>query len=295
MVLHNVVILAAGRGRRSRELIHEIPKALFPFEIGSKTSCLLGRLLSQLELLDVKEIFLIVGYRGDLFRLFVENWVNRDSKHKPREFPKISVIDSGKEWQKGPLFSFLSLGRYLQSKNLQNSENFKRPFFLIPADTWFDQTILEEIFYSLEKKKRPSLSSFDNHKRILFWAKPIENNNIGNGHEKGNYIQIKNPSATNGEIKKFVSIDQIFQDESNEYNKSHYYMAQILPILAFYHDIFGLIEPTLQQKHQTVFGVIKNLFSQNKLKAFYSLLNVSGDSIIDFDTPTDWKMILEKI
>src|SRR2546430_17677888 len=74
MKIERAVVLAAGRGRRMRELTADLPKTMI--EVRGKP--VLQHIVEGLRDAGLREFFLIVGYRGDA----VENFFGDGFRYK---------------------------------------------------------------------------------------------------------------------------------------------------------------------------------------------------------------------
>ena len=68
------VILAAGQGSRLRSAKLDLPKCLL--EIGGKT--IIDRQLNTLDALNILDVLVVVGYRGELIKRQVEEDLERE-------------------------------------------------------------------------------------------------------------------------------------------------------------------------------------------------------------------------
>lgn len=123
-VTMKALLLCAGMGERVKPLSNNIPKPLI--EINKKS--LLERILKQLECFNIKDIFIVVGYKKELIKDRLKN------KFKLN----IHCIDN-------PLYNKLN---NLFSVWLSKSYLFGEEFLLINGDIIFDIAIMELILNS---------------------------------------------------------------------------------------------------------------------------------------------------
>jgi len=114
------LIIAAGEGIRFGELTEKMPKPLL--EISEKP--LIGWVLKSLKKAMVKDVFITVGYKGEMIKQEIgDSYDNMD----------ITYIDNPK-WKKGNLQSLLVAEPYL-----------KNDFILCMSDHLFDPIIVSKL------------------------------------------------------------------------------------------------------------------------------------------------------
>ncbi|MFX1427185.1 MAG: NDP-sugar synthase, partial [Promethearchaeota archaeon] len=152
----SVIILCAGEGKRIREFIQNVPKPLI--EINNIP--LLMHIISNLKIYAINSIIVITGHLGNE----VKKYVNSIKKKNFSLYEKIMIIDSGENYKKGPLFSFLSI---VNEKTILKRN---RVYLVIPGDTFFDPEIFTEMFNTLLRN-----FSITNKKSIVFYQKVRSN------------------------------------------------------------------------------------------------------------------------
>jgi choline kinase len=119
------VILAAGASMRLRPLTDSKPKCLL--EIGGKT--LLKRIIENVLDAGVKEIAVVIGYRGEMIREFVR-----------QHFPKIHIrfILNPNYTNTNNAYSLLLAKRFLEN----NKGNVSSGLILLDSDIYFSSKLL---------------------------------------------------------------------------------------------------------------------------------------------------------
>jgi len=129
------IILCAGEGTRIRDFSQNIPKSLIKIASLNESS-IIDYLILSLTNLRIQKIVIITGYLGSqLKEHFSTDLIDNKSLKD-----KLTFIDSGQEYKKGPLYSFLSF--------TNNAKIFRKRsiFVLFPCDTIFENVLLKEIF-----------------------------------------------------------------------------------------------------------------------------------------------------
>ncbi|MFX0056968.1 MAG: NTP transferase domain-containing protein [Candidatus Hodarchaeota archaeon] len=130
-----VIIPCAGEGTRIQDITQNIPKALIKIAALNNTP-IIDQLVLSLTKIGIKKIAIITGHLGSKLKEHVERYLTLKSQLKN----KLILIDSGQEYKKGPLYSFLSI--------INNNEIFRKKYIyaLFPCDTIFQNTLIKEIF-----------------------------------------------------------------------------------------------------------------------------------------------------
>ncbi|MBD3193933.1 MAG: NTP transferase domain-containing protein [Candidatus Lokiarchaeota archaeon] len=152
------VLLCAGKGLRLGKLTQSTPKPLLRIE-NLPFQSTLNYSIHKLLKYGVDDLIIITGYLGDK----IDDYVSSNVRSSFSEDLTINVIDSEGEYQKGPLYSLLSIKKHSKLLN-ENSI-----LLIIPGDTIFQESLfqviikiiksipstLEEplIFYKTVKKK----------------------------------------------------------------------------------------------------------------------------------------------
>ncbi|MHA1914112.1 MAG: NTP transferase domain-containing protein [Promethearchaeota archaeon] len=125
------IVLCAGEGKRISKFIPQIPKPLI--EINNKP--LLSHLISNLIDFNITSIYIITGHRREEIEDYVSSLIENDVSLKN----KVTIINSGNDYKKGPLYSFLSItkNRKIIKKGLT--------YLIFPGDTYFESDLLGSI------------------------------------------------------------------------------------------------------------------------------------------------------
>ena len=204
----SAIILCAGEGKRISKFIPNIPKPL----IKVKEKPLLMHIISNLNTKLLKSIIIITGHLG----AEIEQYVSSIEKKNVSLYEKIKIINSGENYKKGPLYSFLSI---TNDKKILRRNKF---FLLIPGDTYFDPDIFPEIFDKI-------LRAFDafKTKSLIFYQK-IHVNLLKSkaDYEKRISIVKHEPQKSEEIITEIIQKKILEIDGDEEVN-------QILPIMVF--------------------------------------------------------------
>ncbi|MFW9939791.1 MAG: sugar phosphate nucleotidyltransferase [Candidatus Thorarchaeota archaeon] len=142
------IILCAGEGTRISDFIPNLPKPLI--EIYDKP--ILSHLIYDLIQLDIAKVIIITGHlRGEIEKYVVSLKIKDESLGN-----KLLLINSGNNYKKGPLYSFLSI---TTKKSILRKDNI---YLIFPGDTYFEPILLKEII-------RVILNN--SNKSILFYQK----------------------------------------------------------------------------------------------------------------------------
>ncbi|MCP4761205.1 MAG: NTP transferase domain-containing protein, partial [archaeon] len=147
-----VVILAAGLGKRFGGSFNGLNKTLLHID---DEHTILDNILYNIIDVGVTKIIIITGYNSDKIIEYCEN-LKISYQNKPilnkisKKFlnTKIEVIKARDDYKKGPLYTFLTINRYIfeGSKKIDNILSEEHDFFVvIPADTILNRKILEKI------------------------------------------------------------------------------------------------------------------------------------------------------
>lgn len=124
-----VVILAAGLSKRFHTEHRIVPKSLLKID---SHHTIFDIIINGLESNRVSEVQLILGYKSEEFKQYLEN------QSIKRKGIRIKSIQSGKNYINGPIFSLLSLLPHI-------SPSWDR-FIVIPSDTIFHPSLLNQLF-----------------------------------------------------------------------------------------------------------------------------------------------------
>ncbi|MFX1357827.1 MAG: sugar phosphate nucleotidyltransferase [Promethearchaeota archaeon] len=129
------IIPCAGKGTRIKNLSQDKPKSLIQIATLNGRS-IIDYLILTLTNLRIQKIVIITGYLGSQLK----EHFNANLSDNKSLTDKLIFINSGLEYTKGPIYSFLSFTR--------NAKLFKKKylFVILPCDTIFESVLLKEIF-----------------------------------------------------------------------------------------------------------------------------------------------------
>ncbi|HEY0087650.1 MAG TPA: sugar phosphate nucleotidyltransferase, partial [Candidatus Lokiarchaeia archaeon] len=128
------VILCAGEGTRLKSITEKVPKPLITLKAFNNKP-ILEDLISKLIKLDVNKIAIVKGHLGNKIEEFTRILQKKNDFLRNR----IVTIDSGEDYKKGPLYSFLSVSKL--------KKTFGKDFIymVLPGDTIFEFDLLKTI------------------------------------------------------------------------------------------------------------------------------------------------------
>lgn len=122
------IILAAGMGSRLKALTKDNPKCMV--KVNNET--LVSRILSQLDKCNLEEIILVLGYKKDILKEYINNLGIKT---------KISYIDN----------DIYNKTNNIYSLYMAKEEMFKNDILLLESDLIFDDSILENLVINQSK------------------------------------------------------------------------------------------------------------------------------------------------
>ena len=254
-----ILILAAGEGKRIEKISKNLPKSLLTLNSDGQSS--LSLLLRQFTRISISKIFISLGFSFDLFikqLSFIDSFRNFSIPVIP--------IDARHNYIKGPLFSFLAGKSHLKNSSL---------FGLFPADTIFTT----EFFNAIQ-----SLTLDPNILHIFYYNPSV--------CPKSGFLlkisSVSNDTYTQKSIEEFISLSSV--DQSQLVSNSLSYM---LPVLFFPGEIFEFAEKYITLGKTTVIQIVMEWVKQKKSYSLHHL-NLSEPPFFDIDTPDDFNKIREK-
>jgi len=136
-----IVILCAGEGIRFQEYSKKVPKSLIRIKT-LNNSTILGHLIYNLVDFVNDKLIIVTGHLGSKIKRFIYKITKRDNQF----INKLFLIDSGTQYKKGPLYSFLSITKY---EKIYDKDII---YFVFPGDTLYDTDLIQEIFNISTKK-----------------------------------------------------------------------------------------------------------------------------------------------
>ena len=129
------IVLCAGKGKRIRKIVSQSPKPLI--KVDNKP--LLSYLISNLIHAGINSIYIITGHKREKIEDYIYSLIENDTSLQNR----VITINSGNDYKKGPLYSFLSITK--NTKIIKNGGIY----LIFPGDTYFESDLLKSIFESL--------------------------------------------------------------------------------------------------------------------------------------------------
>ena len=247
------LILAAGKGSRTQGLTKNLPKSLFP--LNDKKESTLSLLISNLAESNFNDVIIVGGYEIDKLRSEI-------SKICPKPCNFV-IVDANPDYQKGPIYSFLSA---------TNELNHEEQFLLLPADSIFSSSIFK---YIKDHK-------FSKDKCHLFYYKtytiPLS----------GSQCVLCNFSNDLSEIKEIVPIEKW----SENYLDNYIFYPIMIPAIILPSIFFEHAKKLLASGVKNVISAL-NSYCEVEKNCCAHLISLDSHNWIfhDFDTPDD----LEKI
>jgi NDP-sugar pyrophosphorylase family protein len=255
-----VVILCAGEGTRISEFIPNKPKPLI--EINKKP--ILSYLISHLIESNITSLNLVTGHLKEQIESYIKE-INQINKLKG----KILLINSGNDYKKGPLYSFLSITK---EKSILNRESL---YLVFPGDTYFEFDLIHELITLITNS-----SAFIHGKSIIFYQEL-----------QGNHLkETENPNKIVSTIKteELNSMEIVKNIEELRFNfiSDELFYKKVIPVFVF---DFEFLENILDaEKHVSVRKIrdIVNLVIKGKNNLYAYRLN-SEYKFYDIDTELD--------
>jgi NDP-sugar pyrophosphorylase family protein len=263
------ILLCAGEGTRISNHIGKIPKPLIRLTY-IQNKPILYDTINKLLKFDIEKVIIITGYLKQNIEEYIKNLTTQSKQLSD----KIILYDSDFEYQKGPLYSFLSITRSLYY--------FKEDitYILLPGDTIFDLEILYEIlnqqYRVIDKYKSCCLIPFRKIRVSILkqiYKKSIDNSKV--------LITIAKIRTKNGQ--KYLK--KIIQKNLSTLSKRKN-MFQIIPCFMFnFNFMKKIITHSTKLKINTIREAI-NLVSKNGSEIYLHELN-QNLHFFDIDTYQD--------
>jgi len=245
-----LVILSAGEGKRFGSLSDTLPKSLIELKHWNDIP-ILQYTLERFHEFGIQQYYIIMGHLKEKIVQFVEDLFAKNPFFKG----KITLLDSGMEYKKGPLYSFYSIFNHLTKFK---EENY---FMIIPGDTFFEQSLLKELKKTILMNE-PLLTSFP----LLFY----------------HYCSLMNEESENFHdsetLSKKISIVGSKKQESGEYlekielrsvqnlrkERDAKMIKQIIPACVFNFKFMQEIITSRQEIQGTTLRDLLNFFASKK-------------------------------
>jgi NDP-sugar pyrophosphorylase family protein len=264
------IILCAGKGTRIANKYASIPKTLIKIKLlGDKP--ILEIVLDTLVKSDkINQYWVIIGYLGNKISSYISKFLSNNQELKN----KVKVINAIEEYEKGPLYSLLSV----LSSNLISSH---QSFLIIPGDTIFENEIILETLKIIKdhKSKRPIIfyqvldEPFQNISNSIKTVRILETSIV---HENGNSYEI---------LKKINENIKVSDLKTKK-------IKQILPLFALDYDFLVLLSDLAPKSEATTISE-----AINAIKADYQIQAYkieSNGKFFDIDFEKDLKNFNQK-
>jgi NDP-sugar pyrophosphorylase family protein len=241
------IILCAGEGKRISDFIYNKPKPL----------------------ININNKPLLQGHLKDKIENYIFSIKSKDTSLQNI----ITLIDTGTDYKKGPLYSFLSITK--EKSILKKDTNY----LVFPGDTYFDYDLMDEIFTSI----RENYILFERYP-IMFYQK-LRGISLKSRKSPSEFI-----SVIDIEKKKENFIVKEIQKRDLSSIDDNEYANLVIPVFAFnYRFINQIMKVETNLSVKTIRGIVNFLIKKNEL--VYALpLNPSYD-FFDIDTKSDLMML----
>ena len=247
------LILAAGKGSRTQGLTKNLPKSLFP--LNEKKDTTLSLLISNLAESNFNDVVIVGGFEIDKLRSEI-------GKICPKSC-KFVIMDANPDYQKGPIYSFLSAA---------NELIHEEQFLLLPADSIFSSSIFKYI----------DGHKFSKDKCHLFYYK---SNTIPSSGSQCILCNFSNDLSDAEEIVPMEKWNEKYLDKCNFY-------PTLVPAIILPYPFFEHVKNLLASGVKNVIFALKSYCElMNNCCAHQLSLNSNNWVFHDFDTPDDLKKI----
>lgn len=256
------IILCAGEGTRINDFIPSLPKPL----IKINHDPILWSLISNLIKSYINSIIIVTGHLKEQIESYIKLIIQKDNSLRN----KILIINSGNDYKKGPLYSFLSITK---EKSILKKDLI---YLVFPGDTYFESNLIKELIISIKKD-----FSFIQNNSIIFYQE-LQGKNLKNPNTLNKSISIiKTERQESMEIVK-----EIRQIKLTSISESAYY-KRIIPIFVFnYKFIENIIETETKVSVKTIREIINILIKGKKI--LYAFCLKSNSRFFDIDTRLDY-------
>ena len=241
------IILCAGEGTRISDFIPSKPKPLI--EINNKP--ILSYLISHLRKLEISSIFIVTGHLKEQ----VEEYIKEIKQKNDTLKEKIFVINSGNDYKKGPLYSFLSI---TNEKSILNKDLI---YLVFPGDTYFEFNLISEIITTIK-----NVNDLIHGNSIIFYQK-LQGIKLKEKEDLNNTISTINTE----ELESMEIVRDIEQLKLNSISESAFY-KRIIPVFVFnFKFLENIIEAEKKSSVKTIREIVNLLIKGKSILYAYSL------------------------
>lgn len=272
----DVVFLCAGEGTRFSDFSKKTPKPLIRIESLNNTT-ILSHAISNFSTFISGRLIIITGHLGRRVQKHVIKIVKKDKFLKK----KLTLIDSGIQYKRGPLYSFLSI-----TKNL-NIYKKNKIFLVVPGDTLFNIDLLQEVFTILYK-------NFDHVKNSPFlFYKKIKSETLKKYYKDDNLGNPKIISVLEIQKRGYSNIIERIKQLDLRKVPVDDKLNLIIPIFVFHIDfIEDIVRVSKRTKINTIREVLNFLLAEGKSISSFPI-NPKLE-FFDIDTKSDLDLFNQK-
>lgn len=255
------IILCAGEGTRISDFIPSKPKPLI--EINNKP--ILSYLISHLIKSQTTLIVIVTGHLKEQIENYIEKFKQENNTLKG----KILIVNSGDDYKKGPLYSFLSITK---EKSILKKDSI---YLVFPGDTYFEFNLISELITSIKNN-----SALIQGNSIIFYQE-LQGIKL---------IKTEDPSKTISTVntEKLESMEivrNIEQLKLNSIAESAFY-KQLIPVFVFdFKFLENIIDAEKEVSVKTIREIVNYLIKGGNSLYAYRLNPNYG--FIDIDTKFD--------
>lgn len=241
------IILCAGEGSRISDFIPNKPKPLI--EINNKP--ILSYLISHLRKLDISSIIIVTGH----LKKQVEDYIKEIKQKYDTLKEKIFVINSGNDYKKGPLYSFLSI---TNEKSILKRDLI---YLVFPGDTYFEFNLISEIITTIK-----NVNDLIHGNSIIFYQK-LQGIKLKEKEDLNKTISTINTE----ELESMEIVRKIEQQKLNSISESAFY-KRIIPVFVFnFKFLENIIEAEKKSSVKTIREIVNLLIKRQSILYAYSL------------------------
>jgi NDP-sugar pyrophosphorylase family protein len=265
------IILCAGKGTRIANKYSSIPKTLIKVK-SFDDKPILEILLDRLnKIANINQNWIVIGYLGKK----INSYVNRLISYGKITKNKIRVVDAIEDYEKGPLYSLLSV---LSSKWINSNQSY----LIIPGDTVFEIEILLEASKIIQNH---------NSKRPLIFYQVLNDMEFKNKMKSAKTVRIIETS-TKYENSNTIEILNKFYEKIKISDLNIRTFKQVMPIFALDYDFLLLLANVVPKLNvNTIYEALNAIKKDYQIQA--CKIETNG-KFFDIDTEIDLKNLNKK-